>query len=122
MFTPGPVDVVPEVLENQAKPMIPHRTAAFDEIFRGTAAKQQQVFKTSNRIFQPPATGTGMQEAGVRNLVQQDVFSTVNGAFSQRWYQVALDNEKQANRLDANSGDILKPVLIEAFETFLEKM
>lgn len=109
MFTPGPVDVDPDVLEAQAKPMIPHRTAEFNEFFRGTEAKLQKVFMTENRIFQPPATGSGMQEAGVRNLAQKDILSTVNGAFSQRWYQVAVDNGKQADRLDAAWGDIIEP-------------
>ncbi len=112
MFTPGPVDVAPEVLEAQAKPMIPHRTAEFNEIFRGTAAKLQKVFKTETRIFQPPATGTGMQEAGIRNLVQKDVLSTVNGAFSERWYQVAILNGKQADRLEATWGEIIEPEML----------
>jgi predicted phosphoserine aminotransferase len=72
---------------------------------------------TENRIFQPPATGSGMQEAGVRNLAQKDILSTVNGAFSQRWYQVAVDNGKQADRLDAAWGDIIEPdALADALE------
>ena len=117
MFTPGPVDVDPYVLEAQAKPMIPHRTAEFNEFFRGTEAKLKKVFMTENRVFQPPATGSGMQEAGVRNLAQKDILSTVNGAFSQRWYQVAVDNGKQADRLDAAWGDIIEPdALAEALE------
>jgi aspartate aminotransferase-like enzyme len=117
MFTPGPVDVDSDVLEAQAKPMIPHRTAEFNEFFRGTEAKLKKVFMTENRVFQPPATGSGMQEAGIRNLVQQDVLAAVNGAFSQRWYQVAIDNGKQADRLDAPWGDIIEPdALADALE------
>ncbi len=109
MFVPGPVDVDPDVLEAQAKPMIPHRTKQFDEFFRGTEAKLKQVFLTENRIFQPPATGSGMQEAGIRNLVQKDVLSCVNGAFSERWYEVAVSNGKQADRLDATWGEPILP-------------
>ncbi len=109
MFVPGPVDVDPDVLEAQAKPMIPHRTAEFNEFFRGTEAKLKQVFLTENRVFQPPATGSGMQEAGIRNLVQKDVLSCVNGAFSERWYNVAITNGKQADRLDAPWGEPILP-------------
>ncbi len=109
MFIPGPVDVEPEVLEAQTKPMIPHRSAEFDEFFRGTEAKLQKVFLTENRVFQPPATGSGMQEAGVRNLAQKDILSCVNGAFSERWYQVAVTNGKQADRLEAPWGEIIPP-------------
>jgi len=113
MFIPGPVDVDPEVMEAQTKPMIPHRSAEFDDFFRGTEAKLKKVFLTETRVFQPPASGTGMQEAGIRNLVQKDVLSCVNGAFSQRWYQVAIDNGKQADRLDAAWGDIHTPEMLE---------
>lgn len=109
MFVPGPVDVDPDVLEAQAKPMIPHRSKEFDEFFRGTEAKLKKVFLTEGRIFQPPATGSGMQEAGIRNLAQKDVLSCVNGAFSERWYKVAVSNGKQADRLDAAWGSAILP-------------
>ena len=109
MFIPGPVDVDPEVLKAQTNPMIPHRSAEFDAFFRGTEAKLKQVFETETRVFQPPCSGTGMQEAGVRNLVQKDVLSCVNGAFSERWYQVAVTNGKQADRLEATWGDAITP-------------
>lgn len=109
MFIPGPVDVDPEVLEAQTNPMIPHRSAEFDAFFRGTEAKLKQVFMTETRVFQPPCSGTGMQEAGVRNLVQKDVLSCVNGAFSERWYQVAATNGKQADRLDVPWGEAITP-------------
>lgn len=117
MFIPGPVDVADEVLQAQTKPMVPHRSAEFEQIFRGTEAKLKQVFMTETRVFQPPSSGSGMQEAGIRNLVQKDVLSCVNGAFSQRWYDVAVTNGKQADRLDATWGDIIAPdMLAEALK------
>ena len=112
MFIPGPVDVDPEVMQAQTKPMLPHRSAEFEQIFRGTEAKLKQVFYTDTRVFQPPATGTGMQETGIRNLAQKDVLSCVNGAFSERWYQVAVTNGKQADRLDVPWGEIIPPDML----------
>ena len=109
MFIPGPVDVDPEVLKAQANPMIPHRSAEFEAIFRGTEAKLKQVFMTETRVFQPPCTGSGLQETGVRNLVQKDVLSCINGAFSERWYQVAVTNGKQADRLEVTWGEAITP-------------
>ena len=112
MFIPGPVDVADEVLQAQTNPMMPHRSAEFEAIFRGTEAKLKQVFLTETRVFQPPSSGSGMQEASIRNLVQTDVLSCVNGAFSQRWYDVAVTNGKQADRLDATWGDIIEPDML----------
>jgi aspartate aminotransferase-like enzyme len=109
MFIPGPVDVAPEVMLAQTNPMIPHRSEEFDEFFRRTEEKLKQVFMTSTRVFQQPCSGSGMQEAGIRNLVQRDVLSCINGAFSERWYQVALSNGKRADRLDAVWGEEINP-------------
>ena len=75
MFVPGPVDVAPEVLAAQAKPMMPHRSKDFEAIFRRTEEKAKQLFFTQYRIFQGTHSGSGMQEAGVRNLAASTVLS-----------------------------------------------
>jgi aspartate aminotransferase-like enzyme len=99
MFVPGPVDVADEVLQAQAAPMLPHRSKQFEATFRGTAEKAQQLFYTQNRIFQFASSGTGLHEASVRNLVNKRVLSVVNGAFADRWYDVAISNGKDAEKL-----------------------
>ena len=99
MFVPGPVDVADEVLHAQTSPMLPHRSKEFEAIFRRTAEKLQQVFYTQQRVFQFAASGTGLQEAAIRNLVNKHVLSVVNGAFADRWYEVAISNGKEAEKL-----------------------
>lgn len=100
MFVPGPVDVDPAVLAAQDRPMIPHRSKEFEEIFRRSSEKAARLFDTQNRVFISTSSGTGLQEAAVRNLVKQDVLSCVNGAFGARWYDVAESNGKNAFRLE----------------------
>jgi len=100
MFVPGPVDVDDEVLQAGARPMLPHRSREFEEIFRRASEKAGQVFLTRNRILLSASSGTGLQEAAVRNLVQERVLSCVNGAFASRWYDVAVSNGKQAEKLE----------------------
>jgi predicted phosphoserine aminotransferase len=99
MFVPGPVDVADEVLHAQTSPMLPHRSKEFEAIFRRTAEKLQQVFYTHHRVLQFAASGTGLQEAAIRNLVNKRVLSVVNGAFADRWYEVAVSNGKEAEKL-----------------------
>jgi len=103
MFVPGPVDVAPEVLAAQTRPMIPHRSKDFEAIFQRTEEKAKKVFFTQNRVFQGSCSGSGMQEAGIRNFVQESVLSCINGSFSQRWYDVAIANGKKADKLEVES-------------------
>ncbi|MGD9092904.1 MAG: hypothetical protein PVF74_08645, partial [Anaerolineales bacterium] len=90
MFIPGPVDVDPQVLAAQAQPMLPHRSLEFETIFRRATEKARRLFYTQQRVFLTSSSGTGLQEAAVRNLSRESVLSCVNGAFGQRWHQVAL--------------------------------
>ena len=112
MFVPGPVDVAPEVLQSMTKPMLPHRSKEYEEIHHRAAEKAQQLFYTQSRVFLGTHSGSGMQEAGVRNLANRDILCCVNGAFSERWYQCALTNGKQADRLEAEWGKPLQPDLL----------
>jgi aspartate aminotransferase-like enzyme len=109
MFVPGPVDVAPEVLAAQAKPMIPHRSKDFEALFKRTEEKAKKVFYTQSRVFQGTHSGSGMQEAGMRNFVQDTVLCVINGAFAERWYQVAVCNGKQADRLEVEWGMVVTP-------------
>jgi len=109
MFVPGPVDVDPEVLKAQAKPMLPHRSKDFEATFRRTEEKLRQVFFTQYRVFQATSSGSGMQEAGIRNFAQETVLSCVNGAFADRWYKVAVGNGKQVDKLEVPWGQVILP-------------
>jgi len=112
MFVPGPVDVAPEVLQAMTKPLLPHRSKEYEAIHRSAAEKAQKVFFTDYRVLIGTHSGSGMQECGVRNLAQKDILSCVNGAFSQRWYDVAVSNGKEPVRLDAEWGTAIKPDML----------
>ena len=99
MFVPGPVDVADEVLQAQTQPMLPHRSVEFEEIFRHASEKAQHLFFTQHRVLLSASSGTGLQEAAIRNFVDRKVLSCVNGAFADRWYDVAVSNGKEAGKL-----------------------
>ena len=100
MFVPGPVDVDPEVLAAQAQPMLPHRSKEFEAIFQRASDKSRRLFYTECRVFLTASSGSGLQEAAVRNFARENVLACVNGAFAERWYEVALNNGKTADKLD----------------------
>ncbi len=99
-FVPGPVDVDHNILQAQAQPMLPHRSSEYEKIFHQAEAKARVLFETQDRVLISTSSGTGLQEAAVRNLAQVDVLSCVNGAFGNRWHQVALSNGKNADKLE----------------------
>lgn len=99
MFVPGPVDVADEILQAQAVPMLPHRSKEFEAVFRRASEKSQQLFATQYRVFLTASSGTGLQEAAIRNFVDRKVLSCVNGAFAERWHEVAASNGKDAAKL-----------------------
>jgi aspartate aminotransferase-like enzyme len=109
MFVPGPVDVDPEVLAAQAQAMLPHRSKEFETIFRRSWEKARPLFYTQSRVFIVTASGTGLQEAAVRNLAFQDVLACVNGAFSKRWADVAQANGKQVDILESEWSQPVTP-------------
>ena len=112
LFVPGPVDVDPEVLSAQSQAMLPHRSQEFESIYRRARENARQLFDTESRVFVVTCSGTGLQEAAIRNLTKQNVLSCVNGAFSQRWYEVAKTNGKQADRLEVEWGQPITPQIV----------
>ena len=112
MFVPGPVDVAPEVLSAQTHPMIPHRSKDFEDLYRRSDEKARRLFFTQSRVFILTASGTGSQEAAIRNLVNERVLSCVNGAFSKRWYEVATTNGKAADKLEVPPGGAILPDMV----------
>jgi predicted phosphoserine aminotransferase len=109
LFIPGPTDVLPDVLEAQYAPMIGHRSDEFEGLFAKCQAQLKRLFETDNRVYIVAASGSGLQEAAVRNCVAGRVLNFVNGAFSQRWHDVALGCDKQAVRVDVEWNTAVKP-------------
>jgi predicted phosphoserine aminotransferase len=112
MFVPGPVDVADEVLQAQTKPMLPHRSKEFEAIFQRTSEKAKARFLTQYRVFILAGSGTGLQEAAIRNFVRRSVLCCVNGAFAERWHDVAVGNGKQADKLAVEWDKPVTPELV----------
>ena len=102
LFIPGPTEVRPEILHAQTSPMIGHRSSDCDTLVGSVEAKIKQVFQTNQRVYILASSGSGLQEAAIRNSVRAErrVANFVNGAFSLRWHEVAVGCGKQALRVD----------------------
>ncbi len=109
LFIPGPTDVLPHVLAAQTEPMIGHRSDEFEALFLKCEEMLQCLFGARGRVFIVAASGSGMQEAAIRNSVARRVLCFVNGAFSERWCNVAAGCDKEAIRVDIPWNSAVKP-------------
>ncbi len=104
-FLPGPTEVRREVLEAMLRPMIPHRSTEFEELFARLQIGLQSLFQTSRPVFVSAASATGMMEAGIRCLRQGRVLSLVNGAFSERFAHIAENCGHEVDRYEVPWGE-----------------
>jgi aspartate aminotransferase-like enzyme len=117
-FLPGPTEVRKEVLEAMLRPMIPHRSAEFEDLFARIQAGLRDVFLTRRPVYVVASSGTGMMEAAIRALPAGPVLSLVNGAFSERFAHIAEMCGRQVDRYEEPWGSVHS---LERLETFLSQ-
>jgi predicted phosphoserine aminotransferase len=105
LFVPGPTDVAPEILAAQTHPMIGHRSQACMDLMSRIQPRLRRVLQTRNRVYVTASSGSGLQEAAVRNTVSRRLLVCVGGAFAERWYDIAVANGLKADRLDVAWGE-----------------
>lgn len=109
LFIPGPTEVRPEILDAQGQWMIGHRMPEAADLFASIQEKIRQVFYTQSRVYINASSGTGLQEAAVRNCVRRKVLNCVNGAFADRWREVTEANGRANEVLEVPWGQPVRP-------------
>ena len=108
-FVPGPTWVRPEILQELTRPMIGHRSAEFKELFHRINADLKGLFNTKQDTFVVTSSGTGVMQASLENCVKRRVLVTVNGAFSERWFNIAQSLGYEVDRFEAEWGQATDP-------------
>ena len=119
LFTPGPTQVPPRVLETMARPLIHHRTPEFRAIHREALDNLKYVYKTENPVLILTASGSGAMEAAVVNLTRpgEKAIVTIVGKFSDRWREIGEVYGLDLVIIEAKWGDPVSPDRVqEAFE------
>jgi len=105
LFTPGPTEVSPEILREMARPVIGHRGASMQDLIRDLVPRLRRLFETrAHDVFLTACSATGLWEAALRNCVARRVLVPVCGAFSERFYDVALACGLEADPLHVEPG------------------
>lgn len=114
LFIPGPTEVRPEILDAQTQWMIGHRMPECAELYDSIQGKLRRVFATEKRVYVTASSGTGLQEAAIRNCSQKRVLNCVNGAFADRWREVTEGNGKDNDVLAFDWGQPVMPDAVAA--------
>ena len=103
-FLPGPTEVHPDVLAAMTQPMIPHRGKVFEAMFARIQTGLRDVFRTTRPVLVSSSSATGLMEASVRCAPPGRVLAVVNGAFSERFANIATSCERETDVLSVPLG------------------
>jgi len=91
-----------------------HRGKGFQELYAKVQPGLQQLFYTKQPVFVCTGSAWCVMEASLRNLVSKKVLVCMNGAFSDKWYDVALKCGKAAEKLQVDWGQPIRPEVVDA--------
>jgi aspartate aminotransferase-like enzyme len=91
LFAPGPVEMEKSICEIAARPSLPYfRGSQFAETVRSVSDDVKYLFQTASLPLPITASGTGLMEMAVSNLLETgDSAIVINGgAFGQKWVEI----------------------------------
>lgn len=111
-FTVGPSQLYPTVSKHLQIALksqilsISHRGGQFEEIFSQASNLLKQLLKIpSDYSIFFVSSGTEAMEKTIENVVEKESFHLVNGSFSKRLFDMALQLKKKATKLEVNLGE-----------------
>jgi aspartate aminotransferase-like enzyme len=112
---PGPTAVPQRVRDAMARPMLGHRGPEFREILARAESLLRPVLGTSSHVFFYAATGTGMMEAALVNVLSpgERVLVVIHGQFGERFASIAEAMGARVDTIETEWGRAPDPGAIE---------
>jgi aspartate aminotransferase-like enzyme len=116
LFTPGPIDVPDDVLQETAQSLVYHREEQFGNLLSEIADKLRHIISSNDQIFFFTSSGTGAMEAACSNILSSsDVpIVAVCGKFGERWLELCETYRIQPIVIREDYGKSINPERIEA--------
>jgi aspartate aminotransferase-like enzyme len=114
LFTPGPTDVPPEVLNALAQPIFHHRTERFREMFARVNAALKKILLTANDVLTIAGSGTAGMGAAIACACPRDKKTLIidNGKFAERWVKVGRTYGLDVDEVKLEWGTAPQPDMI----------
>lgn len=106
LFIPGPVHVLPDVLEQLSRYTLGHRGKEYSQLHEETISMLKKILFTEQNVFISTSSASGIWEAAIRNCVDHNetVLSCMCGAFSDKWADVVKSCGRNVEELRAEWG------------------
>jgi phosphoserine aminotransferase len=110
-FTPGPSQLYFTVSDHTRQafreniPSLSHRSKTFEKIYSETRIGLRELLGIpSDHFIFFTASATEIWERIIQNLVQEKSFHLVNGAFSKRFHEIAVELGRNSSSLEVKEG------------------
>ncbi|HCR36603.1 MAG TPA: aminotransferase [Opitutae bacterium] len=113
LFIPGPVDVSQRSYQAMVQGLVSHRSLEFEEIYRTVQSGLQKIFESKDPVFLITSSAWGALEGSLKNTCRKKALCCTSGAFSEKWYEVALANGIAADALKHDWGTPIDPNRVE---------
>jgi alanine-glyoxylate transaminase/serine-glyoxylate transaminase/serine-pyruvate transaminase len=101
---PGPSEVDPRVLQELARPNLPHYGDLWVSTYRGVIEKLRQAYRTVGRAFVLPSSGSGAIDAVFGSVGARKVLVLNNGNFGNRLAEIARHHASRLAVLEKETG------------------
>lgn len=109
LFIPGPIDVSEKTRQAMTQWVMGHRSSDFVELFRSVQPGLQTLFGTTDPVYISTSSAWGVMEGSIRNVTKKGVLNVMNGAFSDKWFDVSKRCGLPAGALQYDWGQAINP-------------
>lgn len=116
LYAPGPTAVPEDVLVEMAKPILHHRTPAFEKIVAEVREGLKWIFQTKEEVLILASSGTGAMEGSIVNVLSKGDRALVidGGKFGERWWKILKAYGIEHEIIKVEWGQAVNPAAIEA--------
>ena len=109
LFIPGPIAVSPKTMQALTSAPIGHRSPDFVALYESIQPNLQTLFQTTDPVYLSTSSAWGIMEGSLRNVCTKKVLNCMNGAFADKWNDVANRCGLDATALQFDWGQPVDP-------------
>ena len=114
LFIPGPIAVSEKTMRALTSAPIGHRSPDFVKLYQSIQPDLQKLFVTVDPVYLSTSSAWGIMEGALNNVCVKKVLNCMNGAFSDKWNDVARRNGLAATALKFEWGQPVDPEAVRA--------